>query len=222
MSSMGMDDNSYSRGWVDEIVLFPHGKKLFRQEHWPCSNFLQRLNEEHHNVQSFIRFELDQHSPLSVQQLVLSCWIDQWEEIDLNVLGNDSLAVWCLLNSNQPEDVQLEKVKILLQRGEIHVAVAILLSLRLVKEAVETYMVEGYLFDALLLIELKFSNGDESSEVHSIESIDPSPSHQQQAKPSLQLDTNLSSTKNTRTLTPMTKNFKKPRLPKVLETIEED
>ncbi|OBT73216.1 hypothetical protein VF21_08724 [Pseudogymnoascus sp. 05NY08] len=92
-------------------------------------------------------------------------------------------------------------------------------------EAVEIYMVEGYLFDSLLLIELKFSNGDGSPEVptaHSMESIDPSPSHQQQAKPSLQLDTDLPSTKTGRTLTPMTKNFKKPRLPKVLETIEED
>ncbi|KFY82556.1 hypothetical protein V498_08548 [Pseudogymnoascus sp. VKM F-4517 (FW-2822)] len=228
MSSMGRDNIiSCARNGLDEIVLFPRGKKLF-QQHWSSSNFLQSLNEEHHNVLSFIRLERDQHSPLSVQQLVLSCWIDQWEEIDINALGNDSLAVWCLLNSDQPEDVQLEKVKVLLQRGEIHVAVAILLSLRLVKEAVEIYMVEGYLFDALLLIELKFSNGDGSPEVpmaHSIKSIDPSPSRQQnrqQAKPSLQLDTDLPSTKNGRTLTPMAKTFKKPRLPKVLETIEED
>ncbi|KFY65337.1 hypothetical protein V496_02644, partial [Pseudogymnoascus sp. VKM F-4515 (FW-2607)] len=85
--------------------------------------------------------------------------------------------------------------------------------------------VEGYLFDALLLIELKFSNDDGSPEAHSIESLDPSPSRQQnrqQAKPSLQLDTDLPSTKNGRTLTPMAKTFKKPRLPKVPETIEED
>ena len=228
MSSMGMDDsNLFSCSGLHEtkhpeheIVLFPHGKKLFQQQHWPCSNFLRSLNEENHNVHSFIRFERDQHSPSSVQQLVLSCWIDQWGEIDINALGNDSLAVWCLLNSDQPDDVRLEKVKVLLQRGEIHVAVAILLSLRLVKEAVEIYMVEGYLFDALLLIELKFSNGDESA--HSVESIDPS--HQQNSRfPSdLHLDTDLPSTNKSRTLTPMTKNYKKPWLPKVLETIEEN
>jgi hypothetical protein len=204
---------------LDEIVLFPHGKKLF-QQHWSCSNFIQSLNEEHHNVLSFIRLERDQHSPLSVQQLILSCWIDQWEEIDISALGDDSLAVWCLLNSDQPKDVQLEKVKVLLQRGEIHVAVAILLSLRLVKEAVEIYMVEGYLFDALLLIELKFSNGDDTA--HSVESIDPS--HQQNSRfPSdLHLNTDLPSTNTSRALTPMTKNYRKIRLPKVLETIDEN
>ncbi|OBT92556.1 hypothetical protein VE01_09440 [Pseudogymnoascus verrucosus] len=224
MSSMEMDDNnSYAPGGVDKIVLFPHGKKLFRQQDWPCGNFLQSLNEEHHNVQSFIRFERDQHSPLSVQQLVLSCWIDEWEEIDINALGNDSLAVWCLLNSNQPEDVQLEKVKVLLQRGEIHVAVAILLGLRLVKEAVETYMVKGYLFDAQLLIELKFSNGDESSEVPMAHLL---ASHQQNAqqvaKPGLYIDTDLPLRKESRTLTPITKGYKKPWVPKRLETIEEN
>lgn len=43
--------------------------------------------------------------------------------------------------------------------------VAILLGLRLVKEAVKTYIVKGYLFNALLLIKLKFLNGNELLEV---------------------------------------------------------
>ena len=216
MSSIGMDDSNLCArsGLHDEIALFPHGKKLFQQH---CSNFLQHLNEEHHNVRSFIRFERDRHSPSSVQQLVLSCWIDQWGEMDTNALGNDSLAVWYLLNSDQPKDVQLEKVKVLLQRGEIHVAVAILLSLRLVKEAVEIYMVEGYLFDAQLLIELKFSEGPmaDSMAIHQQDA-------QQAAKPGLCIDTDLPLRKESRTLTPITKGYKKPRLPKLLETIEEN
>lgn len=202
---------------TSKFILFPHWKKWYR---------------EHHNVNSFIRFERDQHFPLSVEQLVLSCWIDQWDAVDINSLGDIPLAIWCLLNSDLPEDVQLKKAKILLHRGEIHVAVGILLRLGLVKEAVNIYMVEGHLFDALLLNELKFSKGDDSQEVpmadleKAIHILPAYPqiraTYQQQLKPSSHLNKNLRTTEKSRTLTPIIKDYKNPWEIKVLETIKED
>ena len=102
----------------------------------------------------------------------------------------------------------------------------ILLSLGLVKEAVKIYVVEGYLSNALLLIELKFSNGDESHEVpitHLVESLQQNTRapYQQQAKLGLHLNTDLL-TKKGRTLTPITKEYKNPWASQVLEAIKED
>lgn len=193
-------------------VLFPHYSKWYT---------------EHHDANSYIAFERDQHFPFSLEQLVLSCWIDQWDVVDLNFLGNISLAVWCLLNSDLPEGVQLNKAKTLLHRGEIHVAVGILIRLGLVKEAVKIYVVEGYLFDAQLLNELKFSKSDETWETsmtHLERSIYilPTNPHQQHVKPGLYLNTNLSTTEKSRTLTPIIRDHKNPWDLTVLETIEED
>lgn len=200
---------------IPKPVLFPHHNKWYT---------------EYHDAKSFISFERDHHFPFSVEQLVLSCWIDQWDAVDLNFLGNISLAVWCLLNSDLPEGVQFNKAKTLLHRGEIHVAVGILIRLGLVKEAVKIYMEEGYLFDAQLLNELKLSKSDETWETsmahleRNILSTNPQThaTHQQHVKPSLCLNTNILMTEKSRTLTPIIKNHKTPWDLTVLETIEED
>ncbi|KAI9713244.1 MAG: hypothetical protein M1820_001230 [Bogoriella megaspora] len=116
------------------------------------------------DIEDLIRDELARHPPNSASSVILSKWLG-----DLNpdtmaaMVGSESMAAsdWMLLAlSSMGQDSQKKVgeafVQRLLQKGDIHAAVAIVVGLGELNEAVEIYVSQKHFMEAVLLTCLIF------------------------------------------------------------------
>ncbi|KAJ9632426.1 hypothetical protein H2203_000831 [Taxawa tesnikishii (nom. ined.)] len=116
------------------------------------------------DIESLVRDELSRHNPGSASGVLLSKWLgDLGADSMASMIGSESMTSsdWMLLAlSSMGHDSQKKVgeafVQRLLEKGDIHPAVAILLGLGEHNDAVEVYVSQGYHMEAVLLTCLIF------------------------------------------------------------------
>ncbi|KAK5162706.1 hypothetical protein LTR04_003072, partial [Oleoguttula sp. CCFEE 6159] len=117
-----------------------------------------------HDIELLIRDELSRHAPGSASGVLLSKWLgDFGADVMASMVGSESMTSsdWMLLAlSSMGQDSQKKVgeafVHRLLEKGDIHPAVAILLGLGEPNDAVEVYVSRQYFMEAVLLTCLVF------------------------------------------------------------------
>lgn len=110
-------------------------------------------------TESLIREELSQHRPGSASSVLLAKWVgDMGADNMASMVGAESMTSsdWMLLAlSSIGEDSQKKVgeafVQRLLEKGDVHPAVAILMGLGELNDAIEVYVSQGYHMEAVLL-----------------------------------------------------------------------
>lgn len=116
------------------------------------------------DVRALIRDEMSRARPGSASSVLLAKWVgDTGADIMASMVGSESMTSsdWMLLAlSSIGQDSQKKVgeafVQRLLEKGDIHPAVAILLGLNEQNDAVEVYVSQGYLMEAVILTGLCF------------------------------------------------------------------
>ncbi|RMY61967.1 hypothetical protein D0863_11104 [Hortaea werneckii] len=111
------------------------------------------------DIQSLIRDELSRHKPGSASGVLLSKWLGDMAADDMaSMIGSESMTSsdWMLLAlSSIGQDSQKKVgeafVQRLLEKGDIHPAVAILLGLGEHNDGIEVYVSQGFWLEAVLL-----------------------------------------------------------------------
>lgn len=110
-------------------------------------------------VEDLIRHEMEQHGSNSSSGVLLAKWLgDLGADLAASMVGSQSMTSsdWMLLalsavGGDQQKKVGDAFVVRLLEKGDIHPAVAILLGLGEIHEAIEIYVSRGYCLEAVLL-----------------------------------------------------------------------
>jgi hypothetical protein len=113
-------------------------------------------------VETLIREEMARHRPGSASTVLLAKWLsDMGADSMASLVGSESMTSsdWMLLAlSSIGQDSQKKVgeafVQRLLEKGDIHPAVAILLGLGETHDAIEVYVSQGYFMEAILLTSL--------------------------------------------------------------------
>lgn len=113
----------------------------------------------HDDIESLIRDEMTRHRPGSASGVLLAKWVgDMGADTMASMIGSESMTSsdWMLLAlSSIGQDSQKKVgeafVQRLLEKGDIHPAVAILLGLGEMNDAIEVYVSQGYFMEAVLL-----------------------------------------------------------------------
>lgn len=113
----------------------------------------------HDDIESLVRDEMTRHRPGSASGVLLAKWVgDMGADTMASMVGSESMTSsdWMLLAlSSIGQDSQKKVgeafVQRLLEKGDIHPAVAILLGLGEVNDAIEVYVSQGYFMEAVLL-----------------------------------------------------------------------
>lgn len=116
----------------------------------------------HDDIQSLIRDELARHRVGSASGVLLSKWLGDIRADDMaSMIGSESMTSsdWMLLalssiGSESKKKVGEAFVQRLLEKGDIHPAVAILLGLGEYNDAIEVYVSQQYCMEAVLLTAL--------------------------------------------------------------------
>jgi len=116
------------------------------------------------DVTALVRDEMKRHRPGSASGVMLAKWLgDMGADSMANMIGSESMTSsdWMLLAlSSIGQDSQRKVgeafVQRLLEKGDIHPAVAILLGLGEQNDAIEVYVSQGYLMEAIVLTCLSF------------------------------------------------------------------
>ena len=116
------------------------------------------------DVSGLVRDEMQRHRPGSASGVMLAKWLgDMGADSMANMIGSESMTSsdWMLLAlSSIGQDSQRKVgeafVQRLLEKGDIHPAVAILLGLGEQNDAIEVYVSQGYLMEAVILTCLSF------------------------------------------------------------------
>ncbi|KAK5730892.1 hypothetical protein LTR15_000830 [Elasticomyces elasticus] len=111
------------------------------------------------NVRSLIREEMLLHRPGSASAVLLAKWLgDMGADIMASMVGSESMTSsdWMMLalssiGADSQKKVGEAFVQRLLEKGDIHPAVAILLGLGEFNDAIEVYVSQGYWMEAVLL-----------------------------------------------------------------------
>ncbi|KAF2723764.1 hypothetical protein K431DRAFT_219229 [Polychaeton citri CBS 116435] len=115
-------------------------------------------------VAELIRDEMAKHSPGSATNVLLAKWLaDDTASSLTSMVGSQSMTSsdWMLLalssiGSGSQKQVGEAFVQRLLEKGDVHPAVAILLTLKEHNDAIEVYISQQYYLEAVLLISLLF------------------------------------------------------------------
>lgn len=118
----------------------------------------------HEDIAALVRDEMKRHRPGSASGVMLAKWLgDMGADSMANMIGSESMTSsdWMLLAlSSIGQDSQRKVgeafVQRLLEKGDIHPAVAILLGLGEQNDAIEVYVSQGYLMEAVILTCLSF------------------------------------------------------------------
>jgi hypothetical protein len=116
------------------------------------------------DITALVRDEMNRHRPGSASGVMLAKWLgDMGADSMANMIGSESMTSsdWMLLAlSSIGQDSQRKVgeafVQRLLEKGDIHPAVAILLGLGEQNDAIEVYVSQGYLMEAIILTCLSF------------------------------------------------------------------
>lgn len=116
------------------------------------------------DIASLVRDEMRRHRPGSASGIMLAKWLGETGADSMaSMIGSESMTSsdWMLLAlSSIGQDSQKKVgeafVQRLLEKGDIHPAVAILLGLGEQNDAIEVYVSQGYLMEAVLLTCLSF------------------------------------------------------------------
>ncbi|KAJ9667567.1 hypothetical protein H2201_002436 [Coniosporium apollinis] len=117
------------------------------------------------DIESLVRDELSQHTPGSASAVLLSKWLGDLGANDVmaSMIGSESMTSsdWMLLalsamGPDSQKKVGEAFVQRLLEKGDVHPAVAILLGLGEINDAVEVYVSQNYNLEAVLLTCLFF------------------------------------------------------------------
>lgn len=116
------------------------------------------------DITSLVREEMRHHRPGSASGVMLAKWLgDMGADTMASMIGSESMTSsdWMLLAlSSIGQDSQKKVgeafVQRLLEKGDIHPAVAILLGLGEQNDAIEVYVSQGYLMEAVILTCLSF------------------------------------------------------------------
>jgi hypothetical protein len=116
------------------------------------------------DITALVRDEMKRHRPGSASGVMLAKWLgDMGADSMANMIGSESMTSsdWMLLAlSSIGQDSQRKVgeafVQRLLEKGDIHPAVAILLGLGEQNDAIEVYVSQGYLMEAIILTCLSF------------------------------------------------------------------
>ncbi|RMY99005.1 hypothetical protein D0862_07316 [Hortaea werneckii] len=111
------------------------------------------------NVQQLIQDELSRHAPSSASAVLLSRWLGEMGADDMaSMIGSQSMTSsdWMLLalsaiGKDSQKKVGEAFVQRLLEKGDVHPAVAILLGLGEHNDAIEIYVSQGFWMEAVLL-----------------------------------------------------------------------
>lgn len=111
------------------------------------------------NVQQLIEDELSRHPPSSASAVLLSRWLGEMGADDMaSMIGSQSMTSsdWMLLalsaiGKDSQKKVGEAFVQRLLEKGDVHPAVAILLGLGEHNDAIEIYVSQGFWMEAVLL-----------------------------------------------------------------------
>ncbi|KAI7337991.1 hypothetical protein KC315_g1982 [Hortaea werneckii] len=111
------------------------------------------------NVQQLIEDELSRHAPSSASAVLLSRWLGEMGADDMaSMIGSQSMTSsdWMLLalsaiGKDSQKKVGEAFVQRLLEKGDVHPAVAILLGLGEHNDAIEIYVSQGFWMEAVLL-----------------------------------------------------------------------
>lgn len=111
------------------------------------------------DVKSLIRDELSRHRPGSASGVLLSKWVgDAGADIMASMVGSESMTSsdWMMLalsaiGQDSQKKVGEAFVQRLLEKGDTHPAVAILLGLGEINDAIEVYVSQSYWLEAVLL-----------------------------------------------------------------------
>jgi hypothetical protein len=116
------------------------------------------------DISGLVRDEMRRHRPGSASGVMLAKWLgDMGADSMANMIGSESMTSsdWMLLAlSSIGQDSQRKVgeafVQRLLEKGDIHPAVAILLGLGEQNDAIEVYVSQGYLMEAVILTCMSF------------------------------------------------------------------
>ncbi|KAL1644665.1 hypothetical protein SLS58_004126 [Diplodia intermedia] len=116
------------------------------------------------DIEMLIREELCRHPPGSGSSVLLSKWLgDNGADLMASMMGSESmtssdwmLLALCSMGQNSQKKVGEAFVQRLLEKGDVHPAVALLLGLGELNEAVEVYVARKYYLEAVLLTCLLF------------------------------------------------------------------
>jgi hypothetical protein len=116
------------------------------------------------DITALVRDEMSRHRPGSASGVMLAKWLgDIGADSMANMIGSESMTSsdWMLLAlSSIGQDSQRKVgeafVQRLLEKGDIHPAVAILLGLGEQNDAIEVYVSQGYLMEAVILTCMSF------------------------------------------------------------------
>ncbi|KAL1626807.1 hypothetical protein SLS56_006709 [Neofusicoccum ribis] len=118
------------------------------------------------DVELLIREEFEHHPSGSASGVLLSKWLgDNGADLMASMIGSESmtssdwmLLALCSMGQNSQRKLGEAFVQRLLEKGDIHPAVAILLGLGELNEAVEVYVARKYYLEATILTCLLFPN----------------------------------------------------------------
>jgi hypothetical protein len=113
----------------------------------------------HDTARALVRDELSRHKPGSASGVILSKWLGDVGADDMaSMIGSESMSSsdWMLLALSSIGQESQKKVgeafvQRLLEKGDIHPAVAILLGLGENNDAIEVYVSQGYWLEAVVL-----------------------------------------------------------------------
>jgi hypothetical protein len=158
-----MDLFPYTKARLRDVALqTPHYGETARTPEILQREMLSVVFGWNDTVETLIREEMTRHKPGSASTVLLAKWLsDMGADSMASLVGSESMTSsdWMLLAlSSIGQDSQKKVgeafVQRLLEKGDIHPAVAILLGLGETHDAIEVYVSQGYFMEAILLASL--------------------------------------------------------------------
>lgn len=158
-----MDLFPYTKARLRDVALqTPHYGETARTPEILQREMLSVVFGWNDTVETLIREEMARHKPGSASTVLLAKWLgDMGADNMASMVGSQSMTSsdWMLLAlSSIGQDSQKKVgeafVQRLLEKGDIHPAVAILLGLGETHDAIEVYVSQGYFMEAILLTSL--------------------------------------------------------------------
>lgn len=158
-----MDLFPYTKARLRDVALqTPHYGETARTPEILQREMLSVVFGWNDTVETLIREEMAKHKPGSANTVLLAKWLsDMGADSMASLVGSESMTSsdWMLLAlSSIGQDSQKKVgeafVQRLLEKGDIHPAVAILLGLGETHDAIEVYVSQGYFMEAILLTSL--------------------------------------------------------------------
>jgi hypothetical protein len=158
-----MDLFPYTKARLRDVALqTPHYGETARTPEILQREMLSVVFGWNDTVDTLIREEMTRHKPGSASTVLLAKWLsDMGADSMASMVGSESMTSsdWMLLAlSSIGQDSQKKVgeafVQRLLEKGDIHPAVAILLGLGETHDAIEVYVSQGYFMEAILLTSL--------------------------------------------------------------------